>query len=119
VIKSAVIWICLAVAALCVALAASGFFIAAFYLWLAPHLGAASAAAVSGAVLLVFAAVIAVVLRRLRWRRLSLMTEVGSLIGVGFQLLKMVVQRDPKRALIVSLVAGALAEYISAPNNKR
>lgn len=117
-IKSAVIWICLALAVLCTALAACGFFVAAFYIWVASHLGLAAAAAVTGAMLLVFAAVIALLLRRLKWRRFGLLTELGSAITVGFKLLKMVVQRDPKKALIVSLVAGALAEYILAPNKR-
>ena len=60
-----------------------------------------------------------VALRRLKWPRFGLLTEFGSVVGVGFKLLRMVVKRDPKKALLASLVAGALAEYISMPSKKR
>jgi hypothetical protein len=122
VIKGAVIWIFLAVAVLCIALAATGCFVAAFYLWVAPHLGAATGAAVTGAALLGVAAFIAlaggVLLRQLKRRQRSLLAEFGSIFGLASRLAAMLVRKDPKKALLVSLVAGALAEYISTPRRK-
>jgi hypothetical protein len=122
VIKGAAIWIFLAVAVLCIALAATGCFVAAFYLWIAPHLGAAAAAAITGAALLGVAAFLAlaggVLLRQLKRRRVSLMAEFGSILGLASRLTAMLVRKDPKKALLVSLVVGALAEYISVPRRK-
>ena len=121
-IKGAVIWIFLAVAVLCIALAATGCFVAAFYLWVAPHLGAAAGAAITGAALLGVAAFIAlaggVLLRQLKRRQRSLLAEFGSIFGLASRLAAMLVRKDPKKALLVSLVAGALAEYISTPRRK-
>lgn len=122
-IRSAAIWVCLALAVLCIALAATGFFIAAFYLWVAPHLGAPGGAAVTGAVLLGLAILLAlagsVVLRRAKRRPFSLLTGTAGALGLAVKLVAMLVRKDPKKALIASLLAGALIEYMSAPGRKR
>jgi hypothetical protein len=121
-IKRAVIWTGLAVAVLCIALAATGFFAAAFFICIAHHLGTARAAAVTGAALLVLGIVIAFIggalLRSLRRRQPSLLSELGGTVGLVMRLVTMMVQRDPKKALIVSLIAGALAEYITAERKR-
>jgi hypothetical protein len=120
VIRWAVFGICVALAVLCITLAASGCFVAAFYLWVVPHLGAAAAAAVTGAVLLVLALFLAFVgstlLRLMKRRPRSLLRELQNTIGLAVRL---IVSRDPKKAVLVSLIVGALAEYISTPGRKR
>ena len=97
-------------------------FVAAFYLWVAPHLGAAAGAAITGAALLGMAAFLAlaggVLLRQLKRRQRGLLAEFGSIFGLASRLAAMLVRKDPKKALLVSLVAGALAEYISTPRRK-
>jgi hypothetical protein len=121
-IKGAVIWTGLVVAVLCIALAATGFFAAAFFVWMADHLGAAAAAAVTGSALLVLGVVIAFVggalLRSLRRRQPSLLSELGGTVGLVTRLVAMMVRRDPKKAMIISLVAGALAEYITTERKR-
>ena len=119
-IRWAVLGICVALAVLCITLAASGCLVAALYLWVAPHLGAAAAAAITGAVLLVLALFLAVVggtlLRLMKRRPRGLLREFQNTIGLAVRL---IVLRDPKKAVLVSLIAGALAEYISTPGRKR
>lgn len=56
--KSAALWGALATVALCLVLAGLGFLFAGLFIWLAQHLGAAGAAAITGAALLVFAIII-------------------------------------------------------------
>ena len=118
-IKSAVAGICLALGVLGMALAASLCFVVAFYLWLAPHLGAAAAAAITGLALLAVAACLSlaggVVMRRMK-RRPGLLSELRTMSGLATQLLLL---RGPKKALLLSLIAGALAEFMLSPNRKR
>jgi hypothetical protein len=112
--------ICLALAVLGIVLAASGCFVAAFYLWVSPHLGTAAGAAVTGAALLVLAAFLALVggalLRLMKRRPPRLLSELQNTIGLAAKLMLL---RDPKKALFVSLLAGALAEFILGPSRKR
>lgn len=118
-IKWAVIGICLALGVLGMALAASLCFVAAFYLWVAPHLGAAAAAAATGAALLVLAGFLALAGRavtRLTKRRPPLLSELQNAIVLATKLLLL---RDPKKALLLSLLAGALTEFILTPSRKR
>lgn len=119
-IKWAVIGACLALGVLGILLAASGCFVVAFYFWVAPHLGRPAAAAVTGAVLVVLALVLALAggasLRRMKRRPRRLLGEIQNTIGLVARLM---LARDPKKALLVSLLAGALAEYILSPSRKR
>ncbi len=112
--------ICLALAVLGITLAASFCFVVAFYLWVAPHLGAAAAAAVTGAALLVLAASLSfaggAVLRLMKRRPPRLLRDLQNAITLAARLMLL---RDPKKALLVSLLAGALAEYILTPSRKR
>jgi hypothetical protein len=121
-IKSVAIWTGMAVAVLCILLAAIGFFVTALFICIARHLGTAEAAAVTGAALLLLGAVIAFVggalLRSLRRRQPSLLSELGGTVGLATRLVAMMVRRDPKKAVIISLVAGALAEYITTERKR-
>ena len=98
-IKWAVAGICLALGVLGMALAAS-LFVVAFYLWLAPHLGAAAAAAITGLALLAVAACLSlaggVIMRRMK-RRPGLLSELRTMSGLATQLLLL---RGPKKALL-------------------
>lgn len=119
-IRWAVIGLCLALAVLGIMLAASACFIVAFYLWVVPHVGAAAAAAITGAVLLALAACLALLgsalLRRMKRRPRRLLSELQNTIRLVARLMLM---RNPKKILLISLLAGALTEYMSAPGHKR
>ena len=116
--KSAALWVIMAIAVLCTALAALGFFTAAFLIWASHYLGAAAAAAIAGSVLLVLACAIALVftliLRRMRARQPSMASEAIGTLSLAMRFATLIVQRDPRKAVLAALIAGALAEYFSS-----
>ena len=110
------------VAVLCIVLAGIGFLITGFFIYIARHTDAASAAAITGGVLLVLAVVTGLVggtvLRRIRRRQPSMLSDFGGIIGVAGRLVGLLVRKDPKKAMIISIVAGALAEYITSERKR-
>jgi hypothetical protein len=121
-LKSAALWAVLAVAVLCIVLAGIGFLITAFFIWLSRHTDSASAAAITGGVLLVLAITTGLaggyVLRRSRRRLPSVFSEFGGTIAMAGRLVGFLVRKDPKKAMIISIVAGALAEYITSERKR-
>jgi hypothetical protein len=115
-VKSAALWAGLAGAVCCIALAGLGFMVFGFDVWLARMLGAAAAAAITGGVLLLLAMLVAVIgggiLRGMRKRQPSMLAEFGGTVGIVARLVTLLVRRDPKKAIILSVIAGALAEYL-------
>lgn len=101
---------------------AAGFLVAAFYAWLAELFDVPVAAAITGGALLVIAMFIGVTgraaLRRMKRRQPSLLAGFGGTIGLTTRVIAAVVRRDPKKALIVSIIAGALAEYVLAERDR-
>ncbi len=122
-VKSAALWAGVAIAVLCICLAALGFLIAGFFIFIARHTDAAAAAAITGGVMLGLAVVVGLaggfVLRRMRQKQPSLISEFGGTVGLAGRLVGMIVRRDPKKALIVSLIAGALAEYVMSEKKEK
>ena len=80
------------------------------------------AAAITGGALLVLALIIglagALMVRRNRRRLPSLLSEFGGTLALTSRLAMFMVRRDPKKAMIISLVAGALAEYIMSERKR-
>ena len=115
--KSVALWVTITMVVLCVALSALGLLIAAFIVWLSHLLGFAAAAAIAGAVLLVIAVIImgvgAFVLRRRRTRLPSLTSEVLGMASLGMRMAAFVIRRDPSKAVLAAMLAGAVAEYFS------
>lgn len=111
------------IAVLLVALAGLGFLITAFYVWIARHMDAASAAAVTGGVLIVLAVLIGVagadVLRRIKKPQPGFLSDLGGTLGLGLRLAGILVRRDPKKAIIIAAATGALAEFILAEGKKK
>ncbi|MDE2320057.1 MAG: hypothetical protein KGK02_10225 [Rhodospirillales bacterium] len=114
---SAALWATTAIAVLCVALSALGLLIAAFIVWLSHFLGFAAAAAIAGGVLLVIAGITmglgALALRRRRARQPSLTSEALSMASFGMRMAALVIRRDPSKALLAAIIAGAVAEHFS------
>jgi uncharacterized protein YneF (UPF0154 family) len=121
-LKSAALWIGVAIAVLCIALAGLGFMVTGFFIFVARHTDAASAAAITGGVLLVLALATGLLgglfLSRMRRRQPSLLSEFGGTMGLATRIITALVSRDPKKAMIISLAAGALAEYIFSDKKK-
>jgi ABC-type thiamin/hydroxymethylpyrimidine transport system permease subunit len=116
--KLAALWVFFAVAVLCIALGGIFFVIGAFYLWLSHMMPASGAAAVTGAVMLGLAVLVAViggmVIKRRRRAQPSLLVEFGGGLGLAVRLVGLMVRSDPRKAMILSVIAGALAEYITS-----
>ena len=122
-LKSAALWAGVGVAALCIALAGVGFLMAGLFILLARYTSYAEAACLTGVALLLLAVITMVagglVLKRIKKRQPSMLSEFGGTIGMAGRLVGMMVRRDPKKAMILSIVAGALAEYITSSNERR
>jgi nitrate/nitrite transporter NarK len=121
-IKNAALWACTAIAALCIALAGLAFLVTGAFICLSRHTGEASAAAITGAALLILALIIGLAggytLKRIRRRQPSLLSEFGGTLGMAGQLAGFLIRKDPRKAMILSVVAGALAEYITSERKR-
>jgi hypothetical protein len=117
-LKSAALWGALATIVLCLVLAALAFLTAAVFIWLASHVGAAGAAAITALALLLLALQImlfgGILLARLRDKAPGLFEDTASTITLLTSLVTLAVRRDPKRTLLLALIAGALTEYMAA-----
>lgn len=116
--KNAVLWVVMTIAVLCTALGALGFFTAAFLIWVSHYLGPAAAAAIAGLALLMIAFAIALsftlVLRSMRTRQPSMAAEALGTLNLVVRLATLVIRRDPRKAVLAALIAGAIAEYFAA-----
>jgi hypothetical protein len=121
-VKHLVLGIGVGAAVLVIALAGVGFLMAAFYIYAAHHMDAASAAALTGAVLAVLAVLVAVigagVLRRMKKQQPGWLSDFGGTLGLGVRLASMMVRRDPKKALMVAAISGVLVELILSDGKK-
>jgi len=122
VVKHAALSAGLGVTCLAISLAALGFFTAAFYITITRHFDPATAALITGGALIGLAILIAgigaALLKRARQRQPSLLSEFGGTLGLGIRLISILVRRDPKKAVILAAVSGALAEYVMSDNRK-
>jgi hypothetical protein len=112
----------LGVTCLAIGLAGVGFFTAAFYIFVAGHFVPLVATLITGGALVVLALLIAVVgagiLKRSKRRRPSLFSDFGGTLSLGIRLASILVRRDPKKAVILAAVSGALAEYVLSEDRK-
>ena len=101
---------------------ASAFSSPGAFICLSRHTGEAAAAAITGAALLILAIIIGLAggytLKRIRRRQPSLLSEFGGTLGMAGHLAGFLVRKDPRKAMILSLVAGALAEYITGERKR-
>lgn len=116
--RTAALWAGFTTVALCLVLAALGFLAAALFIWVAAHLGAAAAAALTGGALLLLALAVTLsgrmVLNKLRRSAPGLFDDAIGTFGMVTSLIGLAVRQDPKRAILLSLLAGALTEYFTA-----
>jgi hypothetical protein len=114
-LKSAALWVALAITVLSLVLAAFGLLAIALFIFIDQHLGPAPAAALTALALLIIAAQIllagTLIFSRVRRRTPDLFGEATSTIAMLTSIANLLVRRDPKRAILLSLLAGALTEY--------
>jgi len=116
-LKHALLWAAVAMGVFILALTAIGFLMAAIYLALAPHLGAAAAAALTGALLLLGAFLLAsggfALLTVLRKRPPSLAADLAESLGMVVGTAAAAVKREPGKALLISVLAGLLTDLLT------
>ncbi len=104
------------IAVLFIALAGLGFLIFAYYTWLLSHFASEQAGAITGATLIILAAATAIIgfatIKKLKKPQPSMLAEFGGTISIGFRLATLLIRKDPKKALILAGLAGAIAEYL-------
>jgi hypothetical protein len=115
-IKQLALSAALGIVVLTITLAGLGFLAAALYITLSHRFPADQAAALTGAALLAAAlltgAIGAAILRKLKKPQPGLIAEFAGTFGLATRLVGMVVRRDPKKAVILAALSGAIVEYI-------
>jgi hypothetical protein len=80
------------------------------------------AALATGGALLVAAVLVAAigaaVLRRMKKQQPGWLSDFGGVVGLGVRLAGMLVRRDPKKALMVAALSGALVELILSDSKR-
>ncbi len=116
------LWAGLGIVALCLVLTGLAFLIASLYIWLEHVLPHPVAALITGVALFVVAILIlligGMVVRKMKKQQPTMKQEFNNTIGTAARLVGLVVRRDPRKALIVSAVAGALAEFVTSERRR-
>lgn len=60
----------------------------------------------------------AAILRKLKKPQPSMLAEFGSTVGLVTKLAGILVRRDPKKAVILAAVSGAIIEYVMGDRRK-
>ncbi len=122
-IKSMALAAGLGIVVLGIIFASLAFFIAAGFDWASRRLAPAPAAAATGCALILFAILTAligrIILRRLKTPQPSLLSEFTTPLTTAARLSLMLIRRDPRKAVILATIAGALVEYITSDSNKK
>lgn len=121
--KTALLWVVMAIALLCILLGALGFLTAAFLLWLEHYVSPAGALAITGALLVLEALALAggfwLVLRHLQAKQPAPEDNAMGLLQLGLRMVMMMVQRSPRKTVLFALIAGVLAEYFTAKDKTK
>lgn len=118
-ISRAVLALIVAVLSVAFLLGGAGFLVAAAYLVIAAHEGVICAAIIMGGVLVLLAGAVALIGNRALAARKraqpSLLGEFAGIVTGGVSLVTALIRNDPKKALLLSVLAGLLAEYVTTP----
>jgi hypothetical protein len=122
-IKGLALWACLGVVVLTIILAGLGFLVSGFFIWVSQYKSHAIAAAITGGGLVAVAIVIgllgSVILKKIKKPQPSILAEFGGVAGTAGRIAGLLIRRDPRKSLILAVIAGALAEYITSDSKKR
>jgi O-antigen/teichoic acid export membrane protein len=104
-------------AVLCITLTALGFLAAAGFILLAQHMNTAAAAAITGTTLLALALLVALTTRAAlkKSRPHHNLSDWTELLGIATYLIR----RNPKNAMLLALLAGAVTEYFTGDKPER
>jgi hypothetical protein len=121
--KGLALWAGLGLVVFAIVMAGLGFLVAGFFIWVEQYRSHAEAAAITGGALVVLAVVIGLVgravLKKLKRPQPSILAEFGGIAGTAGRLAGFLIRRDPRKSIILAVIAGALAEYITSDSKKR
>jgi hypothetical protein len=122
-VKQFALWTMLCVISLAGIIAGAGFLVAAFFTWVSQHEGNAAAAGITGggllAITVIFGLIGGAVIKKLKKPQPGMLSEFSGLLVLGARLITMTIRRDPRKAIIVSAIAGALAEFITSERRSK
>ena len=122
-VKGLVLWAGLGLFLFAGVLTGLGFLITGFFIWVEQYKAPAAAAAITGVAL--FAAVLIIgllgsfILKKLKKPQPSILAEFTGIAGTAGRIAGLLIRRDPRKSLILAVIAGALAEYITSDSKKR
>jgi hypothetical protein len=121
--KELALWTGLGIVVLTVVLAAIGFLVASLFIWIDHFKSDTVAAAITGGALLLAAILIGligrVILKKIKKPQPSLLAEFGGIAGTAGRIAGILIRRDPRKSLILAVIVGALAEYVTSDSKKR
>jgi hypothetical protein len=101
----------------------SGFLIAGFFSWIHHLWPQYNAAAITGGILVVAALIIfglgTAILRKLKKPQPSILTEFTGMAGMAGRLAALLIRKDPRKSVVLAVLAGAVAEYLTSSDKKR
>jgi chromate transport protein ChrA len=122
-VKGLALWAGLSLLVFAVVLTAIGFLITGFLIWLEQFKSHAVAAAITGGALLIAAVIVgivgSIVIKKTKKRQPSIIAEFTGVAGTAGRIAGLLIRRDPRKSLILAVIAGALAEYITSDSKKR
>ena len=60
-----------------------------------------------------------IVLKKIKKPQPSILAEFSGIAGTAGRIAGLLIRRDPRKSLILAVIAGALAEYITSDSKKR
>ncbi len=113
----------LGAAVLAILLGGLGFLIAGFFLWIERFQAHDAAAAITGGVLFALAIIIAAagraILRRVKKKQPPLLSELTGIIATAGRIAGLLIRKDPRKSMVIAIIAGALAEYITSGDKRK
>jgi len=122
-VKGAVLAAALGAVVFCIFTAALGFLIAGLFSWIHHLWPQYNAAAITGGILVVAAIITfglgTAILRKLKKPQPSILTEFTGMAGMAGRLAALLIRKDPRKSVVLAVLAGAVAEYLTSSDKKR
>lgn len=122
-VKGVALWAALGMFVFVLVFTGIGFLITAFFIWIEHYKPHAESAAITGGGLFATAILVgligSMILKKIKKRQPSILSEFGGIAGTAGRIAGMLIRRDPRKSLILAIIAGAVAEYVTSDNKKR
>jgi hypothetical protein len=122
-VKGAVLKAALGMVVFSIFLTALGFLIAGFYNWIQHLWPQYNPAAITGGILVAAALIIfglgSAILRKMKKPQPSILTEFTGMAGMAGRIAALLIRKDPRKSVVLAVLAGAVAEYLTSGDKKR